>query len=122
MPTADTTVKKPTARKPRAKKEVIEEVETSPVLKMSFPPRTGNVERGIGKSLSRSISNTAEVIEELSTDAKKLLKTVGKTCDYVNRELDGLIAITEAENVRKLVEIGYTTEYAIERLNALAAE
>lgn len=122
MPTAEPTVKKTTTRKPRAKKVVEEEVETSPVLKMSFPPRTENAERGIGKSLSRSISNTAEVIEEFSTDAKKLLKTVGKTCDYVNRELDGLIAITEAENVRRLVEIGYTTEYAIERLNTLAAE
>lgn len=116
-------VKKTTTRKRRTTTKKVEpEVETATSLKMSFPPREIGKQRGIGRSISNSISNTAEVIEEFSEGAKKALKTVGKTCDYVNRELEGLIAVTEAENVRKLVEIGYTTEYAIERLNTLAAE
>lgn len=116
-------VKKATTRKRRATTKKVEpEVETNTALKMSFPDRPKTIERSIGRSISNSISNSAEVVEELSTDAKKLLKTIGKTCDYVNRELDGLIAITEAENVRKLVEIGYTPEYAIERLTQLGGE
>lgn len=116
-----TETKKPTTRRRTTKAKTEEKVEPTSA-KMNFPPRDVTHDRGIGKSLSNSISNTAEVIEELSEGAKKALKTVGKTCDYVNRELEGLIAVTEAENVRKLVEIGYTTEYAVERLTQLRSE
>jgi len=98
-----------TARK-RTSKAQVEQTSTL----VGFTPRDTPLkqERSIGKSISNSISSSAEIIEELAVDGKKALKTIGKVCDYICVELDGLTAISYTENLNKLIMMGHSPESA----------
>ena len=87
-----------------------------PVATLGFVPRDNLVaNRSVGKSISETVSNAADLFKNAS-------KTGNKTLMLICEEIDSVRAIGHTESIAKLMGMGYTAEGAVTLMESYKSE